>query len=103
MDVTGEADFDGTTFVGLGTNVGVGTDSGDQNYGLTVKNGISADNIVISGGNINVQSGIVTANKFVGTINNLSSGEGIQITYEESPNKIVFNVAGIGSTSFLLL
>jgi hypothetical protein len=104
LEVSGSADFDGTTFVGLGTNVGVGTDSGDQNYGLTVKNSITANKIFISGGDgIEVQSGIVTALNFVGKINSNGIQTAISITYEESPNKIVFNVAGIGSTSFLLL
>ena len=103
LNVTGSVDFGDTSFVGLGTNVGVGTDSGFQDTGLTVDNGIRANTLTLTDG-LNVASGYVTSFS-VRSTGGFSSGIGTQfvrITYESSPDRVVFTVAGIGSTSLQL-
>jgi hypothetical protein len=106
LDVTGDADFGGTTFVGLGTNVGIGTDSGTENYGLTVDNGLKVNNVVIEGGGgITVSTGVVTSFnvRSSGGFISDSGSQFVQITIGTSPNRVIFSVPGVGSTSFELL
>ena len=103
LNVSGSADFGDATFVGLGTNVGVGTDSGFQEFGLTVTNGVRANEVTLTQG-LNVSSGFVTSFS-VRTNGGFISGLGtelVRITYEESPSRVVFTVVGVGSTSLQL-
>ena len=103
LNVTGSVDFGDTSFVGLGTNVGVGTDSGFQDTGLTVDNGIRANTLTLTDG-LNVASGYVTSFsvRSTGGFNSGVGTEFVRITYETSPDRVVFTVAGIGSTSLQL-
>ena len=107
LNVTGSVDFGDTSFVGLGTNVGVGTDSASDLYGLDVKNKLRANEILIEGDNpvLTVQSGFVTATQMRATGGFISSGVGthhVRITYETSPDRVVFSIPGVGSTSLQL-
>ena len=107
LKVTGSADFDATSFVGLGTNVGIGTDSGAENYGLDIQNKLRVNEVLIAGSNpvLTVQSGFVTATQMRATGGFISSGVGthhVRITYETSPDRVVFNIPGVGSTSLQL-
>jgi len=103
LNVTGSVDFGDTSFVGLGTNVGVGTDSGFQDTGLTVDNGIRANTLTLTDG-LNVASGYVTSFsvRSTGGFNSGVGTEFVRITYETSPDRVVFTVAGVGSTSLRL-
>ena len=103
LNVTGSVDFGDTSFVGLGDNVGVGTDSGFQDTGLTVDNGIRANTLTLTDG-LNVASGYVTSFsvRSTGGFNSGVGTEFVRITYETSPNRVVFTVPGVGSTSLQL-
>ena len=109
LKVTNSVDFDGTSFVGLGTRIGIGTNvsqvdpSNSVDYGLTVENGLYVNKLVTQD-SINVGSGIVTAANVRATLG-FRSGVGtefIKIDFASSPNRIIFTVAGIGSTSLQL-
>ena len=107
LKVTGSADFGATSFVGLGTNIGIGTDSGAENYGLDIQNKLRANEVLIAGSNpvLTVQSGFVTATQMRATGGFISSGVGthhVRITYETSPDRVVFSIPGVGSTSLQL-
>jgi hypothetical protein len=105
LNVTNSADFSNGIFVGLGNTVAIGTGVGSTEYGLRVTNGIRANDILIDGGGgINVSTGVVTSFN-VRSTGGFTSGIGtefVRITYESSPNRIVFTVVGIGSTTLQL-
>ena len=103
LKVTNNVDFTSSTFVGLGSFVGVSTTLPYLSYGFTVKNGIYANQITVQDG-LNVSSGYVTSFSCRST-NGFSSGVGTEfvlIEYASSPNRIVFTIPGIGSTSLRL-
>jgi len=108
LEVTESVDFSSATLVGLGNTVAIGTDAGSTDYGLVVNNGIRASEIEVNVGGINANSGVVTAFNFVASGGFRSSGglsastENIQIEHYSSPDRIVFTVVGIGSTSLQL-
>jgi len=108
LDVTNTVDFGSSPLVGLGNTVAIGTGVGATNYGLVVDNGIRASEIEVNVGGINVNSGVVTAFNFVASGGFRSSGglststQNIQIEHYSSPDRIVFTVVGIGSTSLQL-
>ena len=108
LNVTNDVDFGSASLVGLGNTVAIGTDSGSTDYGLVVNNGIRASEIEVNVGGINANSGIVTAFNFVASGGFRSSGglststQNIQIEHYSSPDRIVFTVVGIGSTSLQL-
>ena len=109
LNVTNDVDFGSASLVGLGNTVAIGTDSGSTDYGLVVNNGIRASEIEVNVGGINANSGVVTAFNFVASGGFRSSGglststQNIQIEHYSSPDRIVFTVVGIGSTSLLLI
>jgi len=109
LEVTESVDFSSATLVGLGNTVAIGTDAGSTDYGLVVNNGIRASEIEVNVGGINANSGVVTAFNFVASGGFRSSGglststQNIQIEHYSSPDRIVFTVVGIGSTSFNLV
>jgi hypothetical protein len=108
LNVTNDVDFGSASLVGLGNTVAIGTDSGSTDYGLVVNNGIRASEIEVNVGGINANSGVVTAFNFVASGGFRSSGglststQNIQIEHYSSPDRIVFTVVGIGSTSLQL-
>jgi len=104
--VQNNVDFGDTSFVGLGNTVGIGTDAGSDDYGLVVDNGIRATKLEIqTTGGINANAGIVTASEFVasGGFRMQGISTAVEIFYASSPDRVVFNVVGIGSTSLQLL
>jgi len=108
LNVTNDVDFGSASLVGLGNTVAIGTDSGSADYGLVVNNGIRASEIEVNVGGINANSGVVTAFNFVASGGFRSSGglststQNIQIEHYSSPDRIVFTVVGIGSTTLQL-
>ena len=108
LNVTNDVDFGSASLVGLGNTVAIGTDSGSTDYGLVVNNGIRASEIEVNVGGINANSGVVTAFNFVASGGFRSSGglststQNIQIEHYSSPDRIVFTVVGIGSTTLQL-
>ena len=106
LEVTTNADFGSATLVGLGNTVAIGTAAGSDNYGLVVNNGVRASRIEVTDGGINANTGIVTALDFVasgGFRVSTGSTQSVQIEYVGSPDRILFTVVGIGSTSLLLV
>ena len=106
LRVIDDVNFNTATFVGLGTVVGINTTNGADGFGLDVQNGIQADKIeVTDSGGINANSGIITAQTFVasgGFRVSTGSTNPVQIEYLSSPDRILFTVVGIGSTSLQL-
>jgi len=107
LDVNTNVDFLQAGFVGLGYTVGIGTDTGSNDHGLKVDNGIIANSIEITGANrgLEVLSGFVTATTVCATggfRSGATDANAIQIDYASSPNRIIFNIVGIGSTSLRL-
>ena len=106
LRVIDDVNFNTATFVGLGTVVGINTTNGATGFGLDVQNGIQADKIeVTDSGGINANSGIITAQTFVasgGFRVSTGSTNPVQIEYASSPNRVIFTVVGIGSTSLQL-
>ena len=106
LEVTESVDFSSATLVGLGNTVAIGTDAGSTDYGLVVNNGIRASEIEVNVGGINANTGIITALDFVasgGFRVSTGSTNAVQIEYASSPNRVIFTVVGIGSTSFNLV
>ena len=104
LKVSNSVDFDGTTFVGLGTVVGIGTTISEINYGLTVKNNLSANFINVTEG-IDTNTGFVTSTTVTATAgfkSNVLSPNSVQIDVYSSPDRIVFTVLGFGSTTLNL-
>ena len=104
LKVSNSVDFDGTTFVGLGTVVGIGTTISEINYGLTVKNNLSANFINVTEG-IDTNTGFVTSTTVTATAgfkSNVLSPNSVQIDVYSSPDRIVFTVLGVGSTTLNL-
>ena len=104
LKVTNTVDFtaEGVT-VGLGTAVGVGTFNPTSGFGLDVKSGATISYLDVTSG-INANSGIVTALDFVasGGFRSATSTNAVEIEVLSSPNRILFNVVGIGSTTLQL-
>jgi len=107
LEVSTNVDFGDATFVGLGTAVGIGTTASSNNHGLKVDNGILANSIEING----VDQGIQVLSGFVTSLTVCATGgfkstatdtNAIQIDYASSPDRIIFNVVGIGSTTLRL-
>ena len=107
LEATESVDFGSATLVGLGNTVAIGTDAGSTDFGLIVDNGVRASRIEVSdSGGINANTGIVTALDFVasgGFRVSTGSTNAVQIEYASSPNRVIFTVVGIGSTSFNLV
>jgi len=106
LNVTNNVDFDSALAVRLGNAVAIGTDSVSTNYGLVVEQGLRADRIEVqSSGGINANAGIVTASEFVasGGFRMQGISTAVEIFYASSPDRVVFNVVGIGSTSLTLI
>ena len=106
LNVTSDVGFDSAFAVRLGNAVAIGTDSVSTNYGLVVEQGLRADRIEVqSSGGINANSGIVTASEFVasGGFRMQGISTAVEIFYASSPDRVVFNVVGIGSTSLTLI
>ena len=106
LNVTYDVGFDNALAVRLGNAVAIGTDSVSTNYGLVVEQGLRADRIEVqSSGGINANSGIVTASEFVasGGFRMQGISTAVEIFYASSPDRVVFNVVGIGSTSLTLI
>jgi len=105
LEVTNEVDFYDASIVGM-TTVSIGTTIPDSYYssvvGLTVDNVISTNQIVVSE-LVAVASGVVTAATVSARFNSSDSTDSaVAIEVLTSPDRIVFSVAGIGSTSFQL-
>jgi hypothetical protein len=104
--VSDDVNFNTATFVGLGTVVGINTTNGAPGFGLDVQNGIQADRLDVTGsGGINANTGIVTAQTFVASAGfrvSTGSTQPVQIEYASSPDRVIFTVVGIGSTSLQL-
>ena len=107
--VTDTVDFEDVNFVGLGTQVGVGTDTAAPDpsdgvaFGLTVNNKLNANSITVQNG-IDMSAGIMTASNVRSTFG-FRSGIGtefIKIDYASSTDRIIFSIVGIGSTSLQL-
>jgi len=106
LNVTNDVGFGNALAVRLGNAVAIGTDSVSTNYGLVVEQGLRADRIEVqSSGGINANSGIVTASEFVasGGFRMQGISTAVEIFYASSPDRVVFNVVGIGSTSLTLI
>jgi len=106
LNVTYDVGFDNALAVRLGNAVAIGTDSVSTNYGLVVEQGLRADRIEVqSSGGINANAGIVTASEFVasGGFRMQGISTAVEIFYASSPDRVVFNVVGIGSTSLTLI
>ena len=101
LEVTTEVDFSAANEVGLGNTVVIGSSTPSANYGLKVDNGITVNDINVTNG-IVASSGFVTATSVCATGGFTSTNNYVQIDYASSPDRIVFNVVGIGSTSLLL-
>ncbi len=103
--VTDTVDFEDANFVGLGTAVGIGTDVTNDEFGLVVDNNLRANYIeVMTTGGINANAGVVTAATFVasGGFGMQGISTAVEMYYQGSPDRIIFNVVGIGSTSLRL-
>jgi hypothetical protein len=109
LKVSNSIDFSTISVVALGNTVAVGTDAAAPDpsdgipFGLTVNNKLKANKITVQDG-IDMSAGIMTASNVRSTFG-FRSGVGtefIQIDYASSPNRIIFTVAGIGSTSLNL-
>jgi len=106
LNVSTSADFGSTTLVALGNTVAIGTASGSDEFSLVVEQGLRADRIEVqSSGGIDANAGIVTASEFVasGGFRMQGISTAVEIFYASSPDRVVFNVVGIGSTSLQLL
>jgi len=108
LKATESVDFGDATLVGLGNTVAIGTDSGSTDFGLIVDNGVRASKIEVSdSGGINANTGIITALDFVASggfrMSTAATTNAVQIEYASSPDRVIFTVVGIGSTSFNLV
>jgi len=104
LDVTTEVDFSNADIVGLGNTVCIGSTIASGSFGLKVDNGITVNDINVTNG-IVASSGFVTCTSVCATGGFKSTNEAtnyVQIDYASSPDRIIFNVIGIGSTSLLL-
>jgi len=104
IKVLNTVDFTQASIVGgLGTAVGVGTFNPTSGFGLDVKSGATISYLDVTSG-INANSGIVTALDFVasGGFRSATSSNAVEIEVLSSPNRIFFNVVGIGSTTLQL-
>jgi len=102
LEVTQTVNFDTASTVSLGNTVAIGTDITSASYALRVDNGLTAD--AINSDDTIDATGTITGNivrASAGFLSNIS-GSPIQIDYQSGPDRIVFTVNGIGSTSLLL-
>ena len=106
LEVTNNVDFSYATQVSLGSTVAIGTGVGSTEYGLRVTNGINANIIEVTDGiNVSGLVGFVTALTVCATggfKSTSTDANAIQINYASSPDRIIFNVVGIGSTTLQL-
>ena len=109
LKVSNSIDFSTMAVVALGNTVAVGTDlaASDPSDGipfdLTVNNKLKANRITVQEG-IDMSAGIMTASNVRSTFG-FRSGIGtefIKIDYASSPDRIIFSILGIGSTSLQL-
>ena len=106
LDVNNEVDFQSAGFVGMST-VGIGTtiseSDGGTPVGLTVKNTISANKIVVNDA-IDISSGIISATTVTANFNSASSTDSsISIEILTSPDRIVFTKVGTSLTATINL
>jgi hypothetical protein len=106
LDVNDRVDFQSASFVGMST-VGIGTTISDSDgstpVGLTVKNTISANKIIVSD-EIDISSGIITASTISGNFNSgTSTDSAISIEVLTSPDRIVFKKVGTALSATLNL
>jgi hypothetical protein len=106
LDVNNEVDFQSANFVGMST-VGIGTTLSDSYetspVGLTVKNTISANKIVVDE-LLAMPSGIITASTISGNFNSgTSTDSAISIEVLTSPDRIVFKKVGTALSATLNL
>lgn len=106
LDVNNEVDFQSAGFVGMST-VGIGTtisdSDGDTPVGLTVKNTISANKIIVSDA-IDISSGIISATTVTANFNSASNTDSsISIEILTSPDRIVFTKVGTALTATINL
>ena len=108
LTATGEVDFQSASFVGMGTQVGVNTDVQNPSFPLSVNGNARVDGVlnVLTGVTLADSVGYVTAFNLTaagGFRSTNNAANGVTIDYAASPDRIVFSVAGIGSTSLLLV
>ena len=106
LDVNNEVDFQNANFVGMST-VGIGTtipfSYGASPVGLTVKNTLNANTVVVDD-LLTMPSGIVTAATVSANFNSSDSTDSaVSITVLTSPDRIVFQVVGTSLTATLNL
>ena len=106
LDVNNEVDFQSANFVGMST-VGIGTTMPDSYetspVGLTVKNTVSANKIVVDDA-IDISSGIISATTVTANFNSGSSTDSaISIQVLTSPDRIVFTKVGTALTATINL
>jgi len=102
LKVNQTVNFNEASTVSLGNTVAIGTDIASSNYALRVYNGLTAD--AINSDDTIVAIGTISGNIVRASAGFLSdiSGSPIQIDYQSGPDRIVFTVIGVGSTSLLL-
>lgn len=102
LKATTSVDFSTANSVGLGKTVVIGSSTPSASYGLKVDNGITANDINVT--NV-ITAGFATCTTVCATggfKSTDSATNAIQIDYASSPNRIVFTVVGIGSTTLRL-
>jgi hypothetical protein len=102
LNANQSVNFNQASTVSLGNTVAIGTDVTSASYALRVDNGLTA-NAINSDDTIDA-TGTITGNivrASAGFLSNIS-GSPIQIDYQSGPDRIVFTVTGVGSTSLLL-
>jgi len=107
LKVTESIDFDSIPFIGIQTYVGIGTtlpsSYGTSPVGLTVKNTLNANQIVVDD-LISMPTGIVTAATVSANFNSSNNNDpAISITVLTSPDRLVFQVVGTALTATLNL
>jgi len=107
LKVTESIDFDSIPTIGIQTYVGIGTtipfSYGASPVGLTVKNTLNANTVVVDD-LLTMPSGIVTAATVSANFNSSDSTDSaVSITVLTSPDRIVFQVVGTALTATLNL
>ena len=107
LKVTESIDFDNIPTIGIQTYVGIGTtipfSYGASPVGLTVKNTLNANTVVVDD-LLTMPSGIVTAATVSANFNSSDSTDSaVSITVLTSPDRIVFQVVGTALTATLNL
>jgi len=107
LKVTEGVDFDSIPFIGIQTYIGIGAivpDSyGTSPVGLTVKNTISTNQIVVDD-LVSMPTGIITAATVSANFNSSNSNDSaVSITVLTSPDRLLFQVVGTALTATLNL